>query len=173
MPDVLPLNVGEGSGNVAWARMVLGPMELAQVSVRRLLKIVLTIVVVTAGVRFLAERPRGVPSYYLADDLVASGLGAHEGETVRVHGFVETGSIERMYGDDLLHRFRLIWHGVGLPVQASCLLPDTFRDQAEVIVAGRLVHRDGEWRIEGTAVMAKCSGKYDGALTRPALPAFQ
>jgi cytochrome c-type biogenesis protein CcmE len=159
--------------NAAAARLVHGPMELAQVSVRRLVKIVLTVVVVTAGVRFLAERPRGGSSYYLADDLIASGLRAHEGEPLRVHGFVEAGTIERMYGDDLLHRFRLIWHGVGLPVRASGPLPDTFRDQAEVIVAGRLVHRDGEWRIEGTAVMAKCPGKYDGAPARPALPTFQ
>jgi cytochrome c-type biogenesis protein CcmE len=148
-------------------------MELAQVSVRRLVKIVLTVVVVTAGGRFLAEPPPGGSHYYLADDLIASGLRAHEGETLRVHGFVEAGSIERIYGDDLLHRFRLIWHGVGLPVRASGPLPDTFRDQSEVIVAGRLVHRDGEWRIEGTAVMAKCPGKYDGAPVRPDPPAFK
>jgi len=148
-------------------------MELAQVSVRTLVKIVLTGVVVTAGGRFLAERPHGEARYYLADDLIASGLRAHEGETLRVHGFVEAGTIERVYDDDLLHRFRLIWHGVGLPVRASGPLPDTFRDQAEVIVAGQLVYRDGEWRIEGTAVMAKCPGKYDGAPTRPARPVFK
>jgi len=148
-------------------------MELAQVSARMLVKIVLTAVTVTAGVRFLATRPHGGSSYYLADDLVASGLRTHEGETLRVHGFVETGSVERVYGDDLLHRFRIIWHGVGLPVRASGPLPDTFRDEAEVIVAGRLVHRDGEWRIEGTAVMAKCPGKYDGARPAPEVPTFQ
>ena len=159
--------------NAVAVRRVLGPMELAQVSVRRLVKIVLTAVVVTAGVRFLAEKPRGESRYYLADDLIASGLGAHEGETLRVHGFVEAGSIERLYGDDLLHRFRLIWHGVGLPVEASGPLPDTFRDQAEVIVAGKLVYRNGGWRIEGTDVMAKCPGKYDGAPVRPAVPTFQ
>jgi cytochrome c-type biogenesis protein CcmE len=148
-------------------------MELAQVSVRRLVKIVLTLVVVTVWGRFLAEPPPDRSRYYLADDLLASGLRAHDGETVRVHGFVEAGTIERLYGDDLLHRFRLIWHGVGLPVQASGPLPDTFRDQAEVIVAGQLVYRDGGWRIEGTAVMAKCPGKYDGAPARLDPPAFK
>lgn len=151
-------------------------MELAQVSQisgRMLVKIVLTGVVVTAAVSLLAAEPHREPRYYMADDLLASGLAAHEGETVRVHGFVETGSIERLYGDDLLHRFRLTWHGVGLPVLASGPLPDTFRDQAEVIVTGRLVERDGEWRIEGTAVMAKCPGKYDGAPLSPARSEFK
>ena len=159
-------------GNAAAAWLVLGPMELAQVSVRRLVKIVLTGVVVTVGGRFLAERPHGAPPYYLADDLIASGLGAHEGETLRVHGFVETGSIERLYGDDTLHRFLLMWHGIGLRVQVNGPLPDTFRDQAEVIVIGRLVHHDG-WMIDGTAVIAKCPGKYDGAPATPVAAQFK
>ena len=147
-------------------------MELAQVSVRMLVKIVLTAVVVTAGGRFLATRPRGAPSYYMVDDLVASGLRAHAGEIVRVHGFVEAGSLERVYGDDLVHRFRILWHGVGLPVQVSGTLPDVFRDQSEVIVTGQLVDRDG-WRIDGTAVIERCPGKYDGAPPRPDLPTFK
>ena len=158
--------------NARGPRLVAGPMELAQVSVRMLVKIVLTAAVVTAGGRFLATRPHGAPSYYLADDLIASGLRAHAGEIVRVHGFVEAGSLERVYGDDLLHRFRILWHGVGLPVQVSGPLPDAFRDQAEVIVTGQLVDRDG-WRIDGTAVIARCPGKYDGAPPRPDLPTFK
>jgi cytochrome c-type biogenesis protein CcmE len=158
--------------NARGPRLVARPMELTQVSARMFAKLVLTAVVVTAGVRWIAARPRGAPSYYMVDELIASGLRAHAGEIVRVHGFVEAGSLERMYGDDLLHRFRLIWHGVGLPVQASGPVPDTFRDQAEVIVTGQLVDRDG-WRIEGTAVIARCPGKYDGAPPRPDLPAFK
>ena len=158
--------------NAAAAGPVVGAMELAQVSVRRFVKIVLMGVVVTAAGRFAAERPHGGSSYYLVDDLIASGLRAHEGETVRVHGFVETGTLERMYGDGLLHRFRLIWHGVGLPVQASGPLPDTFRDQAEVIVTGRLVHHDG-WMIDGTAVIARCATRYDAARPTPVAPRFE
>ena len=137
-------------------------MELAQVSARTLVKLALTVAVLAAGVRLAACGPRGAPRYYLADELIATGLRAHEGEVVRVHGWVGTGSIARLYGDDSLHRFMLVWQGVGLPVEVSGALPDTFRDQAEVIVTGRLVHRDG-WRLEGTAVIAKCSSNYQGA----------
>ena len=36
-------------------------------------------------------------------------------------------------------------------MQVSGALPDTFRDQAEVIATGRLVYHDG-WMIDGTAV---------------------
>lgn len=137
-------------------------MELVQVPYRTLAKVMLTVAVLAAGSRFVACGPRGAPSYYLADDLIASGLRAHAGEIVRVHGYVETGSIERLYGDDMRHRFMLVWHGVGLQVQANGPLPDMFRDQAEVIVTGQLVDHDG-WMIDGTAVIAKCPGHYDGA----------
>ena len=150
-------------------------MELAQVSQisgRRLAKVALTAVIVTAGLAWIAERPDGAPRYYLADELLASGLRTHEGQMVRVHGFVEAGSLERLYGDDLLHRFRLRWRGVGLPVQVSGPLPDALRDEAEVIVTGQLVERDG-WRIEGTAVIARCPGKYDGAPPGPEAPVFR
>ena len=160
--------------NARAARMVARPMELAHVSDRMLAKIALialTAVVIVAGGRFLARTPpRG--SYYLVDELIASGLRAHEGEEVRVHGFVATGSIERLYGDDALYRFLLVWHGVGLPMQVQSALPDAFRDQAEVIVTGRLLDRDG-WRIEGTAVIAKCPGAYVGAQVTPREATFQ
>jgi cytochrome c-type biogenesis protein CcmE len=141
-------------------------MELVQVSDRMLAKIALTVAVLAAGGRFVACARPGPSAYYLADELVASGLRAHEGETLRVHGYVATGSIDRLYGDDTRHQFQLIWHGVGLPVQINGALPDTFRDQAEVIVTGRLVHRDG-WMIDGTVVIAKCAIKYDSAQVNP------
>jgi cytochrome c-type biogenesis protein CcmE len=139
---------------------------------RMLAKIALTVAVLAAGGRFAARARPGPSAYYLVDDLVASGLAAHEGEDLRVHGYVQTGSIERLNGDDALHRFQLTWHGAGVRVQAHGPLPDAFRDQAEVIVTGRLVH-DGEWRIEGTAVIAKCAIKYDGAPVTPHEPRFQ
>jgi cytochrome c-type biogenesis protein CcmE len=139
-------------------------MELAQVSARTLVKLGLTVAVLAAGIRLAACGPRGAPKYYLADELIAGGLRAHEGELVRVHGWVEAGSIERLYGEDTVHSFLLVWHGVGLRVQVHGALPDTFRDQSEVIVTGQLVDRDG-WRVEGTAVIAKCTANYQG--TRP------
>jgi cytochrome c-type biogenesis protein CcmE len=149
-------------------------MELALVPDRRLVKIVLALLVLGAAGRFVACTSRPSPPYYLADELIARGLHAHEGREVRVHGFVATGSIDRVSdrvsggvsGDDAVHRFMLVWHGAGLQVQVRGPLPDMFRDQAEVIVTGRLVDRDG-WRIEGTAVIAKCAGKYEGAPPRP------
>jgi cytochrome c-type biogenesis protein CcmE len=141
-------------------------MELAQVPDRMFAKIFLTAVVITAGVRLAACEPHRTPSYYFADELIASGLRAHEGEILRVHGYVQAGSLGRLYGDDTLHRFQLERRGVGLQVEVSGMLPDTFRDQAEVIVTGRLVHHDG-WMIEGTAMIAKCSSHYQGTPAKP------
>jgi cytochrome c-type biogenesis protein CcmE len=141
-------------------------MQLAHLPDRMLGKIVLTVGVVVAGARLVACRPAHTPSYYLADDLIASGLRAHEDEALRVHGFVATGSIQRLDGDDPVSRFMLVWHGIGIQVQVTGPLPDTFREQSEVIVIGRLVHHNG-WRIDGTAVMAKCPSKYQGAPPAP------
>lgn len=73
---------------------------------------------------------------------------------------------------DTLHRFTLVMHGVGLPVQVDGALPDTFRDQAEVIVTGPLVRHNG-WMIEGTAVIAKCPGNYQPAPARQIETKFQ
>jgi cytochrome c-type biogenesis protein CcmE len=140
-------------------------MELAQVPDRMFAKIFLSVVVLAAGGRLVACGPHGTPSYYLADELIATGLAAHEGEELRIHGYVATGSIERLYGDDLLHEFMLVWHGVGLRVHVTGELPDTFRDQSEVIATGQIVHRDG-WMLEGTAVIAKCTSNYQGAAAR-------
>lgn len=144
-------------------------MELAQVPDRMFAKIFLTFVVVVAGSRFAARTWHDASTYHLVDDLVAGGLRAHEGEVVRVHGYVVTNSLQRLDGDDALHSFLLVWNGVALRAEVHGLLPDTFRDQAEVIVTGTLVHRDG-WRLEGTAVIAKCTGKYEGAPLPPAGP---
>jgi cytochrome c-type biogenesis protein CcmE len=148
-------------------------MELAQVPDRMFAKIFLAVVVVVAASRFAVRTAHDASNYHLVDDLVASGLRAHEGEVVRVHGYVVTGSLERLDGDDALHRFLLVWGGVALRAEVRGPLPDTFRDQAEVIVTGTLVQRDG-WRIEGTAVIAKCSDRYEAGPARPAdVPDFK
>jgi cytochrome c-type biogenesis protein CcmE len=145
-----------------------GHMEPAHVPDRILVKIMLAVVVVAAGIRFVACTPHRPTAYYMTDELFANGLRAHEDETMRVHGWVQRGSIERPCDDHGIHRFVLQKGGRSLQVQVQVQgsLPDTFRDQAEVIVTGTLVHEDG-WRLEGTAMIAKCSDRYNGA---PGMP---
>ncbi len=136
-------------------------MELVQVPGRVLAKVALSAAVVAAGVAWGVARPPHAPPYYLVDDLVAGGLRAHEGELVKVHGYIQPGTIERLYGDDNLHRFMLSRGGVGLRVDMTGPLPDTFRDRADVIVTGRIAHEDA-WTLAGNAVIAKCPTRYDG-----------
>ena len=158
--------------NAGVMRPVAKPMEPAHVPDRMLAKILLTVAVVVAGTRFVACMPHRPTAYYMIDELFAKGLRAHEDEIMRVHGWVQSGSIERVYGDHGIHRFILQKGGRSLQAQVEGPLPDTFRDQAEVIVAGRLVDRGG-WRIEGTAMIAKCPGKYDGVPPRTLELGFQ
>jgi cytochrome c-type biogenesis protein CcmE len=137
-------------------------MQPAAVPDRVIVKIVLTAAVAVACVGFGVVGVRPQPSYFLVEDLSASGLRAHEGEDLRVHGFVVAGTIAQHLADPSTHSFMLASRGVALRVVLHGALPDTFKDQSEAVVTGRLVQRDGHWTLEGDEVMTKCGGKYEG-----------
>lgn len=137
-------------------------MEQAQVTDRVLVKIVLTAAVAVAGVGFTLFGDRPAPAYFFVDALHTSGLGTHEGEELRVHGFVVPGSIHEFTTDPNQHSFLLTSEGKKLRVIHGGTLPDVFRDHAEAIVTGELAHRDGDWVIDATQISTKCTGKYDG-----------
>lgn len=126
-----------------------------------LAKILLSIAVATLGIAFAVARPRGDPDYFMVDGLMATGLAAHEGRDMRVHGYVQAGSIREV--NDGSHLFTLQFHGVSLRVSVSGVLPDTFKDQSELVVRGRLEKRDDGWTLDGTELLAKCATKYDGS----------
>ena len=135
-------------------------MEL--ITERVVAKLALTATVLAITIAFAVSARRSDPPYLFVHELIANGLQSRQGQELRLHGFVQ-GCLEA--GSDTEHRFMLVNRGVGLRVNVNGALPDTFRDQAEVIVTGRLVKRGG-WELDGTAVLAKCPGKYDGAPER-------
>ena len=64
--------------------------------------------------------------------------------------------------DTLEYQFKV--QNKGRVVQASYtgILPDTFKDDAEVVLKGRLSH-GGAFEVEPNGVMAKCPSKYEPA----------
>jgi cytochrome c-type biogenesis protein CcmE len=96
--------------------------------------------------------------YYKHVDEVMVDPGAWEGKKLQLHGFVVPNSIMRK-PDSLDWRFQV--HSKGHVVQAryTGVVPDTFKDEAEVVLKGTL-SEDG-FHVAPNGVMAKCPSKYE------------
>jgi len=93
---------------------------------------------------------------------------ALSGKRVQLHGYVVPASILRRK-DSLDYRFQVHSKGHVVPATYSGIVPDTFKDEAEVVLKGTL-SKDG-FHVEPNGVMAKCPSKYEpragGATPRP------
>jgi cytochrome c-type biogenesis protein CcmE len=104
-------------------------------------------------------RDREDTRYLMVDEL--GDLAALEGKSLKVHGWVLPGSIEHAVVDG-----RTVWSFVvqrnncRLSVVYTGTLPDTFRDQAEVVLPGTLVAIDDSYVLEASEVLAKCATRY-------------
>ena len=81
---------------------------------------------------------------------------------VKVSGKVVSGSYRRVEGE-LLHVFTvrdLIDESVTFPAEFRDALPDTFTDDVEVVLEGRL-RPDGVF--EATTLLTKCGSRYEAA----------
>lgn len=114
---------------------------------------------------------RGAEYYKNVDELMTgdSAAGAARadkrwvGKKLRVHGYVEAGSIRESIADNKVRRvFALETRGKRILVQHEGPKPDTFRDLAEVVASGTIVERDGQRVLIANELMAKCPSKYEG-----------
>lgn len=155
-------------------------------------KIALTAVVALGGGGYLLYSSIGSAEHYrMVDQLVGEGVAKWEDKELKVHGYVESGTIVENVVGQVQHRtFVLQKNGKKIRVFSQGPKPDTFKDQSEVVASGRLVkaadvqaiatglcsnnaaagaacpiRTDAEqaWVVEATAIMAKCPSKYDGA----------
>lgn len=78
---------------------------------------------------------------------------------LRVAGKVVPGTIRQADDDKLRHHFVIHEGGVELPVVYRGVAPDTFVDDAEAVVEGKL---DDNGVFQATFLMAKCPSKYEG-----------
>jgi cytochrome c-type biogenesis protein CcmE len=105
--------------------------------------------------------------YYKNVDEVMTNRQAWEGKKLQLHGYVVPGSILRKR-DSLEYRFKVRStparssdEAVIVDAAYSGVVPDTFKDEAEVVLKGRL---DGAtFLTEPNGVMAKCPSKYEAA----------
>ena len=96
--------------------------------------------------------------YYKHVDEVMANPAQWEGKRLQLHGFVVDHSVMRR-PDTLDYKFQVQSNGKMVPVRYTGVVPDTFKDGAEVVLKGRL-GPDG-FTVDPNGVMAKCPSKYD------------
>lgn len=101
--------------------------------------------------------------YYKNVDEVMLDPAAWHGKKLQVHGFVVAKSIKRKR-DSLDYIFQVEKDGKVLNARYTGIVPDTFKDNSEVVVKGRFAD-DGVFAVENGGVMAKCPSKYEASKT--------
>jgi cytochrome c-type biogenesis protein CcmE len=117
-------------------------------------------VLVAAFVGLLWSTLRDGTEYYKHVDEVMASRQAWEGKQLQLHGFVVPGSI-LVKPDSLEYKFKVANKGSVVDASYTGVVPDTFKDDAEVVLKGRLAP-DG-FHTDANGVMAKCPSKYDAA----------
>jgi cytochrome c-type biogenesis protein CcmE len=144
-----------------------------------MVKIIATILAVAGAGGILIYSSLSDAQYFVEADEVLAEPDKWLDKSLRVHGFVEAGSIEEAIDGQVTKRtFVLFRNGAQILVRNEGPKPDTFRDESEVVAKGRLVAK--EWQYAGTSgayefeadeLMAKCPSKYDADRQKRAVSA--
>lgn len=128
---------------------------------RRTARVLLSVVVIGGSlVALLATTMREDAQYFKTVDEIMPQADAWYGKTLQLHGFVVEGTIQRR-PNSFDHRFQVKEGDSVVLASYTGLLPDTFKDGAEVVLKGRLA-ADG-FHVDRGGVTAKCPSKYEEA----------
>ena len=129
------------------------------------IKIFLTVVVMVGALGGLmyTSLAEGTEYYKHVDEVMVDPAAWH-GKKLQLHGFVVEKSIMRKPGT-LEYIFQIQNKGEVVNARYTGIVPDTFKDNSEVVIKGHL-GPDG-FAVEPGGVMAKCPSKYEAATTQP------
>ncbi len=135
----------------------------------RSVKVLLTIAVVAGGIGFLAYQSLGeVAPYAHVDEVLASPDKYMQERVVQVHGYAhKVPPSPKLVGDLSVTQFDLTSKGKTIAVTHSGVVPDTFKEEAETVVTGKLERTpEGGYLLTTVGgehgILAKCPSKYDG-----------
>lgn len=119
---------------------------------------VLGILVVAVAIGFVVyDGLKSETYFYTVTEARAKGPDL-SGQRVRIKGTVEPGSI--VGADGVLGRqFRIAQDGKSLAVTYGKAMPDTFKEEVEVVVLGEV---DDDLTIVAEEVLVKCPSRYEG-----------
>jgi cytochrome c-type biogenesis protein CcmE len=126
---------------------------------QKALKIGITSLALVFAFGFLLYSAMGEgTAYYKHVDEVMVDPAAWQGKDLQLHGFVVKDSILRK-PDSFEYRFKVQSKGAVVDATYTGVVPDTFKDDSEVVLKGRL---DANlFRVAPNGVMAKCPSKYE------------
>ena len=129
---------------------------------------VTSVVLVLAFAGLLWSTLREGTEYFMDVNEVMPNRQAWEGKPLRLHGYVVPGSI-LVKRDSLEYRFKIQNApprssepgATTVDVSYKGIVPDTFKDEAEVTLQGRL--SPAGFHTDPNGVTAKCPSKYESA----------
>ena len=126
------------------------------------LKIVATVIILLGSVGGLmyTSLSEGTEYYKHVDEVMANPAAWHD-KNLQLHGFVVKGTWMQK-PNTLEYQFKVENKGSMVAASYTGILPDTFKDEAEVVLKGRLTSAD-HFQVEPNGVMAKCPSKYEEA----------
>ena len=128
-------------------------------------KIGLSVLVLGAafGGLFYTTLAEGTEYYKHVEEVMVSPEPWY-GKRLQLHGYVTKDSIRRKR-ESLDYRFTVESKGHTVQASYTGVVPDTFKDGAEVVLKGRLGPHG--FVVEPDGVMAKCPSKYDASPNAP------
>ncbi len=98
-------------------------------------------------------------AYYKHVEEVMNSPEQWQGKALQLHGYVVPGSILRGKNDMLEWKFKVESKGSMVDAAYRGIMPDTFKDEAEVVLKGQLT--SSGFQVAPNGVMAKCPSKYE------------
>jgi cytochrome c-type biogenesis protein CcmE len=121
------------------------------------IKIAVTVVVLAGALAGLMYTTLAQGTeYYIHVDEVMKDPAAWQGKRLQLHGYVAD---LRQRPDSLDYKFQVKYNGQIINARYTGVVPDTFKNDAEVVLKGQL-GPDG-FAVEPNGVMAKCPSKYN------------
>ncbi|HJZ84710.1 MAG TPA: cytochrome c maturation protein CcmE [Polyangia bacterium] len=128
---------------------------------KRILQIGATVVIVCGAVGYLLASGIAGGEYYKHVDEIMQNPQAWQGKRLQVHGRVVKSSIQRRLTGTLPeYKFQIENGGKVIDAHYAGVVPDTFKDEAEVVCKGKLTART-TLEVSADGVMAKCPSKYE------------
>ena len=144
-----------------------------------MVKIIATILAIGGAGGILIYSSFKDAQYFVEADEVLAEPDKWMDKALRVHGYVESGSIEEsIEGQQTRRSFVLFRNGAKILVRNQGPRPDTFRDESEVVAKGKLIKESwsyagssGEYVFAADELMAKCPSKYEADKQKRAVAA--
>lgn len=134
-------------------------------------KVLLSVAIIGGGAGMLIYSSLAEADYYKHVDEVVLAPDRWVDKSLKVHGFVEPGSIhERIVGQSTVRDFILHYEGERIRVQHKGPKPDTFRDAAEVVATGTLLAQADGLQLQASELSAKCPSKYEEERRQKGVP---